>query len=434
MRHARRRRPRRDRANVAAARRAARPAGPVDAGVARHVAALVDDGATMQCGLGVLPEIVLRGLAEQSRSRHPFGTIGDAVVDLMERGVVTNARKTIDRGVTIAGNMMGGARLHRFAHRNPTRAVPRDRLHARRRRCSRRTTGSSRSTRDRSRSDRPDQRRSGGRRLRRRGRRRCRFHARRARSRGGLPIVVLPARAGARSRIVARFDGPVSSPRSDAGDRRHRARRRRSARPAARRASEALLAIADPDAPRRPRDALRGRRRLRIPCTRTAMRRAAIVSPLRTPVGTFGGSLRGVPVEDARRHRRPGACSSARGIDPARIDDVVFAQSYANGETPCIGRWVALAGRACRSRCPACSSTGAAAAACRRSSTAAMMVQTGAADVVLAGGVESMSNIEYYTTDMRWGARAGTREAARPARSRPRALAARGSASAASPA
>jgi acetyl-CoA C-acetyltransferase len=39
--------------------------------------------------------------------------------------------------------------------------------------------------------------------------------------------------------------------------------------------------------------------------------------------------------------------------------------------------------------------------------TAAMMVQTGAADVVMAGGVESMSNVEYYTTDMRWGKRAG---------------------------
>jgi acetyl-CoA C-acetyltransferase len=37
-----------------------------------------------------------------------------------------------------------------------------------------------------------------------------------------------------------------------------------------------------------------------------------------------------------------------------------------------------------------------------------MMVQTGAADVVIAGGVESMSNVEYYTTDMRWGARAGS--------------------------
>ncbi|MCC2675104.1 MAG: acetyl-CoA acetyltransferase, partial [Ramlibacter sp.] len=39
--------------------------------------------------------------------------------------------------------------------------------------------------------------------------------------------------------------------------------------------------------------------------------------------------------------------------------------------------------------------------------TAAMMIQSGSADVVLAGGVESMSNIEYYSTDMRWGARAG---------------------------
>jgi acetyl-CoA C-acetyltransferase len=39
---------------------------------------------------------------------------------------------------------------------------------------------------------------------------------------------------------------------------------------------------------------------------------------------------------------------------------------------------------------------------------AAMMVQSGAADVVLAGGVESMSNVEYYTTDMRWGSRAGS--------------------------
>ncbi len=40
--------------------------------------------------------------------------------------------------------------------------------------------------------------------------------------------------------------------------------------------------------------------------------------------------------------------------------------------------------------------------------TGAMMIESGACDVVMAGGVESMSNIEYYTTDMRWGTRAGT--------------------------
>src|SRR5512139_856264 len=128
-------------------------------------------------------------------------------------------------------------------------------------------------------------------------------------------------------------------------------------------------------------------------------RRAAIVCPVRTPVGTFGGSLRGVPVETlgATVVR---ALLERTGLDPARIDDVVFAQSYASGETPCTGRWVALEaglpievpGMQLDRRCG-----GGLQAVC----TAGMMVQSGAADVVIAGGVESMSNIEYYTTAMR---------------------------------
>ena len=136
------------------------------------------------------------------------------------------------------------------------------------------------------------------------------------------------------------------------------------------------------------------------------MKRAAIVSPVRTPVGTFGGSLRSVPVEEL------GALVTKEvlkrtGLDPKRIDDVVFAQSYANSETPCVGRWIALQaglpvevpGMQLDRRCGG---------GLQALATAAMMVQTGAADVVLAGGVESMSNIEYYSTDMRWGARAGS--------------------------
>ena len=136
------------------------------------------------------------------------------------------------------------------------------------------------------------------------------------------------------------------------------------------------------------------------------MKRAAIVSPVRTPVGTFGGSLRSVPVEEL------GALVTKEvlkrtGFDPMRIDDVVFAQSYANSETPCVGRWIALQaglpvevpGMQLDRRCGG---------GLQALATAAMMVPTGAADVVLAGGVESMSNIEYYSTDMRWGARAGS--------------------------
>jgi acetyl-CoA C-acetyltransferase len=136
------------------------------------------------------------------------------------------------------------------------------------------------------------------------------------------------------------------------------------------------------------------------------MRRAAIVNPLRTPIGAFGGALRSVPVGElgaivAR------AIVQRTGLDPALIEDVIFAHGYANGETPCTGRWVAMqagfpievAGLQVDRRC----GSGVQAVA-----TAAMMVQTGAADVVLAGGVESMSNVEHYTTDVRWGKRAGS--------------------------
>jgi acetyl-CoA C-acetyltransferase len=137
-----------------------------------------------------------------------------------------------------------------------------------------------------------------------------------------------------------------------------------------------------------------------------SMRRAAIVTPLRTPVGTFGGSLRSVPVEDLAAAVVK-AVVERSGVDPERIEDVCFAQSYANAETPCVGRWAALhaglpigvPGLQLDRRCGG---------GLQAVATAAMMVQTGAADVVLAGGVESMSNAEHYTTGVRWGTRSGS--------------------------
>ena len=136
------------------------------------------------------------------------------------------------------------------------------------------------------------------------------------------------------------------------------------------------------------------------------MRRAAIVSPLRTPVGKFLGALSGVSAIELGSTVIK-ALVERTGIDPMLIDDVVFAQSYANGEAPCIGRWAALAadlpievpGMQLDRRCGG---------GLTAITTAAMMVQTGAADVVIAGGVESMSNVEYYTTSMRGGARSGS--------------------------
>jgi acetyl-CoA C-acetyltransferase len=135
------------------------------------------------------------------------------------------------------------------------------------------------------------------------------------------------------------------------------------------------------------------------------MRRAAIVSPLRTPTGKFLGSLAPLPAGELAAVVIKALLERSR-IDPERIEEVVFAQGYANGEAPCVARWAALAaglpvgvpGYQLDRRCGS---------GLQAVIDAAMLVQTGAADVVIAGGVESMSNIEYYSTDLRLGARAG---------------------------
>ena len=138
----------------------------------------------------------------------------------------------------------------------------------------------------------------------------------------------------------------------------------------------------------------------------STLRRAAIVSPLRTPVGKYLGALSSVTAGDLGAVILK-ALVERTAVDPERIDDVIFAQGYGSGEAPCIARWSAMAaglpisvpGYQLDRRCGS---------GLQAVIDAAMMVQTGAADVVVAGGVESMSNAEYYTTDMRKGSRAGS--------------------------
>lgn len=137
----------------------------------------------------------------------------------------------------------------------------------------------------------------------------------------------------------------------------------------------------------------------------TKLRRAAIVSPLRTAVGKFQGALSGIPAGELGAIALRALVERTK-IDPARIDDVIFSQGYPSGEAPAIGRWSALAagfpitvpGYQLDRRCGS---------GLQAVIEAAMFVQTGAADVVVAGGVESMSNVEYYSTTMRNGARMG---------------------------
>ena len=136
-----------------------------------------------------------------------------------------------------------------------------------------------------------------------------------------------------------------------------------------------------------------------------SLRRAAIVMPIRTAVGKFGGSFASVAAGDFGAVVLK-ALIERIGIDPARVDDVVFSQGYGNGEAPAIGRWSWLAaglpvevpGYQLDRRCGS---------GLQAIVNAAMMVQTGMAEVVVAGGVESMSNVEYYSTDLRRGKQSG---------------------------
>ncbi len=93
--------------------------GPAEQAIAGHVAALIEDGATLQVGVGNLPEAVLAALHGHRDLGLHSGAVGDGIAALAEAGVLTHARKSQDRGVGIGGILMGGESLRRWAHRNP---------------------------------------------------------------------------------------------------------------------------------------------------------------------------------------------------------------------------------------------------------------------------------------------------------------------------
>ncbi len=125
------------------------------------------------------------------------------------------------------------------------------------------------------------------------------------------------------------------------------------------------------------------------------MRRAAIVSPIRTGVGRFGGSLAGFPAGELGAIILKALMERTK-IDPERVDDVV-----------CVARWSWLAAGFPES-VPGVSLDRRCGSGLQAVIDASMRVATGAADIVVAGGVESMSQVEYYSTDHRNGARMGS--------------------------
>ncbi len=98
----------------------ARPAtGDVERAIARHVAELVPDGATLQIGIGGVPDAVLAALSSHRRLGVHTEMLSDGVVELVRKGVVTGEEKRIDPGRIVAGFALGTRALYDFVDDNP---------------------------------------------------------------------------------------------------------------------------------------------------------------------------------------------------------------------------------------------------------------------------------------------------------------------------
>jgi acyl-CoA hydrolase len=95
------------------------PLGPVEEAIARHLGEYIEDGTTIQIGVGAIPDAVMASLGDRRNLGFHSGLINDRVAELIQQGVITNARKPIDTGLTITGALLGTNVLYDFAHRNP---------------------------------------------------------------------------------------------------------------------------------------------------------------------------------------------------------------------------------------------------------------------------------------------------------------------------
>lgn len=103
------------------------PSAPLDPGaerIAAHVAGLVPDGATIQIGIGTIPDAILSALKGHRDLGFHSGVMTDRVLDLIEAGALTNEAKPFDQGVSITNTVIGTERLYRYADGNPAVAVP----------------------------------------------------------------------------------------------------------------------------------------------------------------------------------------------------------------------------------------------------------------------------------------------------------------------
>jgi len=191
---------------------------PEDEAIAAHVAGVIPDGATIQIGVGGTPEAVLARLTDRRDLGIHSGLMSDALVDLIEAGAVTNARKEIDPGVSVAGSLLGSDRLYAWADGNPSLVMRSlDHTHALGNLLALRSLHAINSAIEVDLTGQIGAEVAAGRYVGAIGGQGG-FARAAAMAPAGRSIIALPstARNGTISRIVARLGGPVTTPRSDA--------------------------------------------------------------------------------------------------------------------------------------------------------------------------------------------------------------------------
>jgi acetyl-CoA hydrolase len=101
------------------AEHACSPSTPAQQAIGRLLASIIPDGATLQLGIGGVPDSVLAALRNHRDLGIHSEAISDGILDLVERGVITGARKTVNQGKIVTAFMNGTRRLYDFAHNNP---------------------------------------------------------------------------------------------------------------------------------------------------------------------------------------------------------------------------------------------------------------------------------------------------------------------------
>lgn len=192
--------------------------GETELAIGRNAAEFIPDRSVLEFGLGSLPDAILAALGDRRDLGVHSGLICDGVARLAQSGAITNAHKTIDRGVTVAGVLFGTQVLHDFVNDNPAVSLrSSDYTHSAKVLGSIDNFVAVNSAVEVDLTGQVNAETAGGSYVGAVGGALDFIRAANA-SPGGVSIICLPASIGTKvTRIVAKLSGPVATPRSEAG-------------------------------------------------------------------------------------------------------------------------------------------------------------------------------------------------------------------------